>query len=397
MAWNEPGGNSNNDDKDKKDPWSGKPKSNNPPDLEALLRDWRKKLSNLWQKKSGPGGSAPQLPFANFSNSTLAAIIAGLVILLWLVSGLFVVQPNEQAVILRFGKYVETVDPGLHWILWPVETAARVNIEKNYIYTYNSDLFTQDHNLVDATVNVNYRINNARDYLFNLDNPSETLRQITATALAQALGTLSLNEAFTANREQIGQQIRDQLTQILTNYQAGIMITAVTVPSIKAPESLKDAYDDVIKAQTDAEQATSQAQLFAKQIEPTAQGQAQKLLTEAKAYQQQIVVRARTDTEQFLALLPQYEKAPQVTRQILYLQTLETILANHPSFVLDAAGDNTVIKLPAKTPAAQPDNKTAPTNISAANTNQTATTSASNNTETTRASSTTPAAAGGYQ
>jgi len=338
MAWNEPG--SNND----KDPWTGKPKQS-PPDLEAILRDLRKKIfATLNIKSNGNNGNTTSNNPPN-KNATIG-IAAGLIFAAWFLWGIFIVGPAEQAVILRFGKYVETVGPGPHWIPRFIESAYKINEQKILNYSYDSEMLTKDENIVSVAVAVQYRVGNARDFLFSATNPIESLQQATASALRQVIGHTPLEQVLTTGREKIRQEVQTQLTKILARYNTGLIITDVALQPAKAPEEVKEAFDDAIKAQEDEQRFENQAQAYAMQVEPIAKGQAQRLLADAKAYQQQAVLNAQAETTRFLALLPQYEKSAVVTRERLYLETLENVFSHNNKILIDSRGNSNMFYLP---------------------------------------------------
>lgn len=340
MAWNEPGSSNNND----KDPWTGKPKRSSPPDLEQALRNMRKKLGQMFgNNPSQPPGSNENPPIN--INKVGIGLILGILIGLWVLWGIFIVDPAEQGVITRFGKYVGTVGPGPHWIPHMIENVYTVNEQKILNYTYVATMLTQDQNLVAISVAVQYRVGNAKDYLFSVVDPKESLKQATASALRQVIGHTNLDMVLTSGRVQIREQVQDLLTKILARYNTGLLITDVSLLPAKAPEEVKDAFDDAIRAQEDEQRFVNQAQSYAMQVEPNAKGQAQRLLADAKAYQQQSILRAKADTAQFLALLPKYQSAPAVTRDRMYLDTIENVLANSNKVLVDI-NSNSMFYLP---------------------------------------------------
>ncbi len=337
MAWNEPGG-SNND----KDPWTGKPKRTSPPDLEQTIRDTLKKLSQMLtgNKSSQSSNSNTPLPFK--INKMGVGLVVGTLIGLWFLWGIFIVDPAEQAVIVRLGKYAGTVGPGPHWAPRLIDDVYTVNEQKIDTYTYAAEMLTQDQNLVAVSMAVQYRINDAQNYLFNVVNPTESLKQATASALRQVIGHTNLDLVLTSGREQIRQQVQELLTKILARYNTGLLITDVALLPAKAPEEVKDAFDDAIRAQEDEQRFVNQAQSYGMQVEPNAKGQAQRLLADSKAYQQQIILKAKADTAQFLALLPKYQSAPAVTRDRMYLDTIETVLTNSNKIFIDSNSNNMI-------------------------------------------------------
>lgn len=349
MAWNEPG-NGDNDKKDSKDPWTGRPKQSGPPDLEAALRKLRQKLmqlfpankrggSNMFKGGNSGGGMPGGALLAKIKGAGIGMVVLVLLIL-WLFWGIFIVNPAEQAVIVRFGKYVGTVGPGPHWLPQFIEAAYPINEQKISTYSYDAEMLTKDENIVSVAVAVQYRIGDARSYLFNVVDPEESLQQATASALRQVIGHTNLTDVLTSGREQIRQSVQDQITKILARYNTGLLVTDVAMQPAKAPEEVKDAFDDAIKAQEDEQRYENQAQSYAMQVEPIAKGQAQRLLADAGAYQQQVVLHAKAETAPFLALLPGYIKAPAVTRERLYLETIESVLANSNKVLVDGQGAN---------------------------------------------------------
>ncbi|MBI5447316.1 MAG: FtsH protease activity modulator HflK [Gammaproteobacteria bacterium] len=336
MTWNEPGKN------EKKDPWTGKPRGGDtPPDLEALLKKNLEKLASFF-KKEAPGTALPPHtpPHWMFHSVWLGAL------LLWVLSGFFIVNAASVGVILRFGQYHSTVDPGLHWIPRFIDTANIINEQKINSYFYEAQMLTKDENIVSIAIAVQYRIGDAKDYLFKVVNPQESLQQATASALRQVIGHTNLDDVLTSGREKIRQQVNELLSSILRSYQTGLLITDVTVQPAKAPDEVKEAFDDAIKAQEDEQRIINQAQTYAMQVEPIAKGQAQRLLTDAQAYKQQAVLHAQSETAPFLALLPHYQHAPNLVKTRLYYDAMESVLSNSSKIFLDTAPGNQMIYLP---------------------------------------------------
>lgn len=343
MAWNIPGSGNNN--KDDKDPWTGKPKQSGPPDLEAMLRKLQQKLALLLKGKlkfaTNPSSMLPRK-----INSLGAGIIIIFLALLWGLWGIFMVQPSEQAVILRLGKYVETLGPGLHWLPPMIETAYPLDEQKINTYAYQTEMLTRDAKIVTVAIAVSYRINDAYAYLFNTVDPIANLQQATVSALRDAINHSDLNDILTTGKTQIRLQIQTQLNQILTPYHTGLAITDVTIQSARVPDAVKSAYDDVIKAQAEKQRDEDRETTDAAWFNTNAKGQAQILITEARAYQQQAVLRAQTEVAPFLALLPAYQKATAVTRERMYLETMETVLTDSNKVVIDSSGNNNAFYLP---------------------------------------------------
>lgn len=286
MGWNEPEKGNNS--------WKGK---NQPPDLDEALKRLHKKLKNTFLGGAGA--------FNNSSNGNSTGILAGLValviVIVWALSGIFIVDPAEQAVILRFGKYTETVGPGPHWIPRIISSKIVMNVDRVMDYSYSAQMLTKDENLVSVSVAVQYRINDLQEYLFNVANPEESLQQATSSALRQVVGTTTLDQLITEGREVWGINVQDNLVKTLSLYKTGISIVNVSPQPARAPESVQDAFDDAIKAQEDEKRFKEQAYAYAAKVVPIAEGNASRIEQEAKAYSQQVVLKAKGEVAQYLA------------------------------------------------------------------------------------------------
>ncbi len=331
MGWNEP-------DKDK-DPWSGK----SPPDLDEALKRFQAKL-----KKAIMGGSQKQdegTSPSSSGNGLLAIGIFLIAFILWALSGIFIVDPAEQAAILRFGQYVETVGPGPHWIPRLISSKIVLNVDRVSDYSYSAQMLTKDENLVSVAVAVQYRIGDLQDYLFNVSDPVESLQQATSSALRQVVGTTTLDQLITEGREAWGNNVQDSLGKILEKYKTGIVIVNVSPQPARAPENVQDAFDDAIKAQEDEKRFKEQAQAYEARVVPIALGNAKRIDAEAKAYAEQVVLHAEGEVAEFLQLLPSYTKAPLVTGKRMYLDTMQQILNKTSKIVVDGKAPN-VLYLP---------------------------------------------------
>lgn len=343
MAWNEPGGKKN-----EHDPWSGKDKSNTPPDLDKIFNSFQKKMSKVFSggNGNGNGGGKGLNPRPDKSSMFLGLLaLAGLVII-WALFGFFIVRPAEEAVILRFGKYVETVEPGLHWVPPIIEAQYRVNEQQVDSYSYSSEMLTEDENIVSVSIAVQYRRADAEAYLFNVVNPVWSLQQATASALRQVIGNTTLNAILTSGRTDVEQQVRAQIETLVTKYETGLEVTDVVLQPAKPPAAVESAFDDAIKAQEDEERYKNIAEAYSKQVIPEAKGQAKRILAEAEAYQQQVVLNSEGETARFIALLPEYHKSKRVTRERLYLSVLEAVLENTSKVYVATKGQNNLVYFP---------------------------------------------------
>lgn len=296
MGWNEP-----DKDKDKeKDRWGGE---ESPPDLDEALKKLQQKL-----KKTFSGGTGRSNGKGGDQDASGAGIMAAIVVLvaivLWALSGIFIVDPAEKAAILRFGKYVETVGPGPHWIPRFISSKRIVNVDRVMDYSYSAQMLTKDENLVSVAVVVQYRIGDLENYLFNVAAPIESLQQATSSSLRQVIGHTTLDQIITEGRDIWGAKVQETLIDILSRYKAGIAVVNVSPQPARAPESVQDAFDDAIKAQEDEKRFVEQAKAYEARVIPIAKGNAKRMFAEADAFARQVVLNAEGQTSEFLQLLP---------------------------------------------------------------------------------------------
>ena len=291
MGWNGP-------DKGK-DPWGGK---NQPPDLDEALKRLQDKLKSFFsaasdkQSTSEPASSSDSSSGGGF----LAMIVLFAVFILWGLSGIFIVDPAEQAAVLRFGKYIKTVGPGPHWIPRFISSKIVLNVDRVSDYSYSAQMLTKDENLVSVALAVQYRIGDLQEYLFNVSDPEESLQQATSSSLRQVVGTTTLDQIITEGRDAWGISVQDFLVKTLALYKTGIVIVNVSPQPARAPENVQDAFDDAIKAQEDEKRFKEQARAYAARVVPIAEGNAKRIFEETKAYAEQVELRAKGETAEFL-------------------------------------------------------------------------------------------------
>lgn len=328
MGWNEP-------DKGKdKDSWRGK---NQPPDLDEALKRLQSKL-----KKSLFGGGSKGKKDSNGSSGggALAVVIGLIIVLLWALSGIFIVDPAERAAILRFGKYVKTVGPGPHWIPRIIASKRVVNVDRVSDHAYSAQMLTKDENLVSVALVVQYRIGDLERYLFSVSDPIESLQQATSSALRQVIGATTFDQIITEGREQWATQVQETLIEILESYKTGIVVVNVSPQPARAPDNVQDAFDDAIRAQEDEKRYKEQARAYEARVVPISEGNAIRILAEAKAFAEQVVLRAHGDTAEFLELLPEYLRSPYVTGERLYLETMQQVLSRSSKVITDGQSGN---------------------------------------------------------
>ena len=348
MAWNEPGGNSNN-----QDPWGSKrPKNGDrkgPPDLDEAFRKLQESLNGLFgggKKRTGGSGSDGG---SNGKGAGYGLLGIGLVVLAaaWLYSAVYVVDEQEQAVVLRLGKYYDTVGPGLNIYFPPFDKKYLENVTRERAYTKQGQMLTEDENIVEVPLTVQYKISNLQDFVLNVDAPEVSLQHATESALRHVAGSTSMDEVITLGREQMGQEVSQRLQKFLNDYGTGITVTQVNIQRATAPAEVKDAFDDVIRAREDEQREKNQAETYANGVVPEARGQAQRLLEEANGYRDEVVARAQGEADRFSKLLAEYRKAPEVTRQRLYLDTMQQVYGSTSKVLVTGKdGQNNLLYLP---------------------------------------------------
>ena len=347
MAWNEPGGNSNN-----QDPWGGKRRNNGdrkgPPDLDEAFRKLQESLNGLFgggKKRGGDDGGGSGRSGGGFGG--LLGI--GLVVLaaVWLYSAVYVVDEQEQAVVLRFGKYYETVGSGLNIYFPPFDKKYLENVTRERTYTKQGQMLTEDENIVEVPLTVQYRISNLQDYVLNVDQPEVSLQHATDSALRHVVGSTTMDQVLTEGRELMASEIKKRLQGFMDTYKTGITITQVNVQSAAAPREVQEAFDDVIRAREDEQRSRNQAETYANGVVPEARGQAQRIIEDANGYRDEVVSRAKGEADRFTKLVTEYRKAPEVTRQRLYLETMQDVYSNTSKVLVSSEkGGNNLIYLP---------------------------------------------------
>lgn len=339
MAWNEPGGNSND-----QDPWGGRRGGDRqgPPDLDEALRKLQERLSGLFggRRRGGEGGSG---------KGGLGALLVGFGVLgaLWLYNAVYAVDEQEQAVILRFGKYYETVGPGLNVYFPPIDRKFQENVTRERAYSKQGQMLTEDENIVEVPLTVQYRVSDLKDFVLNVDQPEVSLQHATDSALRHVAGSTSMDQVLTEGREQMASDVKERLQRFLDSYKTGITVTQVNIQSAAAPREVQEAFDDVIRAREDEQREKNQAEAYANGVVPEARGQAQRILEDANGYRDEVVARASGEADRFGKLLTEYRKAPEVTRERLYLETMQEMLGSTSKVLVSAGqGQNNLIYLP---------------------------------------------------
>ncbi len=344
MAWNEPGSDKN------KDPWSSGNRQNDqqPPDLDEVLRKMQEKLNSIF---GGRGGNNPRRNNVSDIRPPSATrfgvgLVLAVLLAIYVLSGIYIVKPAERAVVFQFGRFVKEVGPGPHWLPLFIRSKEVVNVEQIMDSTHSSRMLTSDENIIVVQLAVQYKVDNLPNYLFNVIDPNRSLKEATDSAIRQVVGQSTLDDVLTERRSEIRDEMRKQIEETLAIYQSGLLITDVNLQPARPPEEVKEAFDDAIKAQEDEERLINLANAYRRRVLPTAEGQVQRILADARAYEAEVKLRAAADIERFNRLLPQYKKAPEVTRERLYLDTMESILGRISKIVVDSSNGQQVMYLP---------------------------------------------------
>jgi len=353
--------------------WGNEPGDNNkgprksgdgPPDLEELWRDFSQRLSGMFGKKPRPSnngggfnGGTPNLTPRQFGGGV--GVIAALVAAVWLGSGFYIVDASERGVVLRFGSYSQTTEPGLRWRLpWPIESHEVVNLsgvrrleigyrgsEKDQVLR-EALMLTNDLNIVNIQFAVQYLLRDEQQYLFNNRNPDEAVKQAAETAIREMVGMSNMDDVLSAQREKIASGTRALMQDILDRYKTGIEITSVTMQKAQPPAQVQAAFDDAVKAKNDGNRYVNEGEAYANDVIPRAQGMASRLMAEAEGYKQRMIATAEGDSSHFKQILVEYNKAPEVTRTRLYLETMQQVYSNTSKVMVDAKGQGNLLYLP---------------------------------------------------
>ncbi|SIT06739.1 FtsH protease activity modulator HflK [Neptunomonas antarctica] len=350
MAWNEPGGNGDN-----QDPWGGGDNRNNkgnrgkdqgPPDLDEALRKLQDRLNDLFggsgkKRGGGDGGGS-----STGSGGPFILVVLAVAMLAWGGMGFYTVDQQERGVVLRLGKFLETVGPGLQWNPPMIDDVMVVNTTRVRSHEHQALMLTEDENIVDVAMAAQYVVADPKGYKLSVRDPDGSLSNAAESALRHVVGSSEMHSILTEGREALAIQVQERLQRYMLDYNTGISITQVNIKNAQAPSQVQDAFDDVIKAREDEQRVKNEAQTYANGIVPEARGKAQRMLEEASAYRQQVVSKAEGESSRFSALQAEYAKAPKVTRERLYLDSMQEVLASNPKVLIDVEGGNNMMYLP---------------------------------------------------
>jgi len=344
MAWNEP----DNDDR-KDDPWNNRPSGNDqgPPDLENIINSFISKVSGLLGGRGNGGSGGGQGGEDTLSGGLVVGVLIILAII-WVGAGFYTVDEQERGVVLRFGVAQEAVVlPGLHWNPPLVDEVTLINVTRVYDRDFSNTMLTEDDNIIDITMSVQYVITNARNYFLEVEDPEISLQHAAESAIRHVVGSSTMDNAITTGREQIAQDTMVRLQDYLDLYGTGITVRQVNIDQSLPPQQVRDAFDDVIKADEDNESYQNEARAYANTVIPEARGNALRQMADANAYKEQVIAQAEGQAQRFEQLLVEYQRAPEVTRDRLYIDALQTVLSNVSKVMIDTDGSgNNMMVLP---------------------------------------------------
>ena len=328
MSWN---GNDN------KDPWG---RNDTPPEIDEVIKKVRQRIESIFG-----GGSSGDSSGGGFSLKSLPLIL-GVLVLLWVGAGIYQVEQAERSVVLRLGKFQEIKGPGLRWNPPIIDAWEIVDVVRVRPHRHDALMLTKDENIVDVTVSIQYQIADPQKYVLDIRDADASLVQATESALRHVVGGSIMDDVLTTGRELIAQEVKTRLQRYLNKYNTGLEVVIVNIEDSSPPNQVQEAFDDVIKAREDEVRARNEAETYANGLVPEARGQAQRMLQDAEAYREQVISEAEGDATRFNLLLSEYQKAPDVTRNRLYLDSIQGVMSNSSKVMIDVEGGNNILYLP---------------------------------------------------
>ena len=332
MSWNDNGKNGS------RDPWGNK---NDAPDIDEAIKKF-KSLIGSFVGGSGGGDSSGSSP--SFKRILPTAVVV--LIVLYSALGIYTVDAQEEAVILRFGKYSTTKGPGIHWNPPFIDNRFIVNTEKLFTHTTNSSILTKDENIVNVETAVQYKRSNPVFYLLEAASPEDSIAQASESALRHVVGSNSMDNVLTTGREQIAIDVRKRLQERLNAYFTGIEVVTVSIRESRPPEAVREAFDDVVKAREDEVTLRNEAETYANEVVPIARGAAKRAIQDAEGYKAKVIAEAEGEATRFDQLLKEYSKAPDVTRKRLYIDAVQSVMSNSTKVMIDVKDGNNIMMLP---------------------------------------------------
>ncbi len=358
MSWNDPGSGN-------RDPWGGRRDDQGPPDLDELVRKLKERFKQLFRRSDnrGGGGEGGGEPRRGGGGVIGIAIVLALGAIIWLLSGFYIVDQGWRGLVTRFGKYAATTLPGPHWHLpYPIEQVARVNVEQRRRLTIGYDaigpgrtrpvlgealMLTEDENIVNVQLAVQYHVSDPAKYVFNFSDADQTLKDVTESALREVIGKHDMDFVLTRGRAEVAAETQSMIEGIIERYELGLQVVTVAIQDIRPPEQVQSAFSDVNKAREDEQRLINQAQSYRNAILPKAQGEAARISEQAAGYRAETIARAEGDTSRFSQIASEYAKAPEITRERLYLEAMEGVFSRIGKVVVsDTKGGQPLMYLP---------------------------------------------------
>jgi len=332
MSWNDNGKNGS------RDPWGNK---NDAPDIDEAIKKFKSLIGSFVGGSGGGDSSGSSPSFKKILPSALVVLIV-----LYSALGIYTVDAQEEAVILRFGKYSTTKGPGIHWNPPFIDNRFIVNTEKLFTHTTNSSILTKDENIVNVETAVQYKRSNPVFYLLEAASPEDSIAQASESALRHVVGSNSMDNVLTTGREQIAIDVRKRLQERLNAYFTGIEVVTVSIRESRPPEAVKEAFDDVVKAREDEVTLRNEAETYANEVVPIARGAAKRAIQDAEGYKAKVIAEAEGEATRFDQLLKEYSKAPDVTRKRLYIDAVQSVMSNSTKVMIDVKDGNNIMMLP---------------------------------------------------
>ena len=329
MSWND-----QNNNNGSRDPWGNK---NDAPDIDEAIKRFKAIFGPIFGGSSG-GGGGKKIGSSKYISYFFVALIV-----LYGAAGIYTVDAQEEAVILRFGEYTDTKGPGIHWNPPLIDTRSIVNTEKLFTHTTNSSMLTKDENIVNVEVAVQYKRSNPVFFLLEASAPEDSLSQAAESALRHVVGSNTMDSVLTTGREQIAIDVRGRLQERLNTYLTGIEVVTVTIRESRPPEAVRAAFDDVVKAREDEVTLKNQAETYANEIVPIARGAAKRAIQDAEGYKAKVISEATGEATRFDQLLAEYKKSPDVTRERLYLDAVQSVMSNSTKVMIDVKNGNNIM------------------------------------------------------
>ncbi|MEX5409815.1 FtsH protease activity modulator HflK [Atlantibacter hermannii] len=347
MAWNQPGNNGQD-----RDPWgSSKPggdsggngnkggRDQGPPDLDDIFRKLSKKLGGFGGRSGGSSTQGPRNPIGG----RVVVIVAAAAVIIWAASGFYTIKEAERGVVTRFGKFSHLVEPGLNWKPTFIDSVQPVNVESVRELAASGVMLTSDENVVRVEMNVQYRVTDPERYLFSVTSADDSLRQATDSALRGVIGKYTMDRILTEGRTVIRSDTQRELEETIRPYNMGITLLDVNFQAARPPEEVKAAFDDAIAARENEQQYIREAEAYTNEVQPRANGSAQRILEEARAYKTQTILEAQGEVARFAKILPEYKAAPEITRERLYIETMEKVLSHTRKVLVNDKGGNLMV------------------------------------------------------